>query len=82
MAAGGAPPAAMAGWLATFAVHAALQSTLAFPIPRAHAHVSRATTTAWLLPGPRIVAGLTFDVHTLLYAGVAILVDSRLSPSL
>jgi glycosyltransferase involved in cell wall biosynthesis len=27
----------------------------------------------WLLPGPRIVAGVTFDVHTLLYASVFVL---------
>ncbi len=26
----------------------------------------------WLLPGPRRVAGITFDVHTLLYAALAI----------
>lgn len=30
--------------------------------------------TAWLLPGPRHVGRLTFDVHTLLYAVAAILV--------
>lgn len=28
----------------------------------------------WLLPGPRIVAGVTFDVHTLLYAAMAIVI--------
>jgi hypothetical protein len=28
---------------------------------------------AWLLPGPRVVAGLGFDVHTLLYAAVAVI---------
>jgi hypothetical protein len=28
---------------------------------------------AWLLLGPRIVAGVTFDVHTLLYAAVFVL---------
>mgnify|MGYP001579924599 CR=1 FL=1 len=28
----------------------------------------------WLLPGPRTVGGLTLDVHTLLYAAVAILI--------
>lgn len=27
---------------------------------------------AWLLPGPRILAGLTFDIHTLTYAALAI----------
>jgi hypothetical protein len=28
---------------------------------------------AWLLPGPRVVYGIEFDVHTLLYAFVAVL---------
>lgn len=28
----------------------------------------------WLLPGPRSIGGVTFDVHTLLYAGMAILI--------
>jgi glycosyl transferase family 2 len=28
----------------------------------------------WLLPGPRSIGSITFDVHTLLYAGMAILV--------
>jgi hypothetical protein len=28
----------------------------------------------WLLPGPRTIGGITFDVHTLLYAAMAILV--------
>jgi len=28
----------------------------------------------WLLPGPRTVAGVTFDVHTLLYASLALVV--------
>ncbi len=27
----------------------------------------------WLLPGPRTVGGVTFDVHTLLYAAVAVI---------
>jgi glycosyltransferase involved in cell wall biosynthesis len=27
--------------------------------------------TLWLLPGPQVVAGVTFDVHTLLYAATA-----------
>ncbi len=29
---------------------------------------------AWLLPGPRVVRGVTFDVHTFLYAMAAILI--------
>ena len=28
----------------------------------------------WLLPGPRVVAGVTLDVHTLLYAAMAIVI--------
>ncbi len=31
-------------------------------------------TTAWLLPAPRVVAGTTFDIHTLLYASLLVLV--------
>lgn len=31
-------------------------------------------TGLWLLPGPRTVGGVAFDVHTLLYAAMAILV--------
>jgi hypothetical protein len=31
-------------------------------------------TGLWLLPGPRTVAGVTLDVHTLLYAATAIIV--------
>ncbi|HEV2416947.1 MAG TPA: glycosyltransferase [Terriglobia bacterium] len=30
-------------------------------------------TGAWLLPGPKIFRGITFDIHTLLYAGTAVL---------
>lgn len=33
-----------------------------------------AAVTAWLLPGPRSLGGLTLDVHTLLYASAAILI--------
>jgi len=28
----------------------------------------------WLLPGPRVVGGVTFDVHTLLYAAIAVII--------
>lgn len=31
-------------------------------------------TGLWLLPGPRTVGGVTFDVHTLLYAAAAIII--------
>jgi glycosyltransferase involved in cell wall biosynthesis len=33
---------------------------------------------AWLLPGPRVVHGVGFDVHTLLYAFVAVLLGFQL----
>ncbi|HXZ80389.1 MAG TPA: glycosyltransferase [Terriglobales bacterium] len=33
-----------------------------------------ALTALWLLPGPRHVGGVTFDIHTLLYAVLAVLV--------
>ena len=29
---------------------------------------------AWLLPGPKMVGGITFDVHTLLYAALAVII--------
>lgn len=31
-------------------------------------------TMLWLVPGPRVIGGVTFDVHTLLYAAVAIVI--------
>ena len=34
---------------------------------------------AWLLPGPRILDGVEFDVHTLLYAFVAVLLGFQLA---
>lgn len=33
---------------------------------------------AWLLPGPRVIDGIGFDVHTLLYAFVAVLLGFQL----
>ncbi|MFQ5748773.1 MAG: glycosyltransferase family 2 protein [Planctomycetota bacterium] len=33
---------------------------------------------AWLLPGPRTVGGITFDVHTLLYAAAMLIVGFQL----
>jgi glycosyltransferase involved in cell wall biosynthesis len=35
---------------------------------------SGAAMMAWLLPGPREVAGVTFDIHTLFYASLAVVV--------
>jgi hypothetical protein len=31
-------------------------------------------TGAWLLPGPQVVGGITFDVHTLLYSAAAVFI--------
>ena len=36
--------------------------------------VAGSLLTLWLLPAPRTVAGVTFDVHTLLYASLALVV--------
>jgi hypothetical protein len=36
-----------------------------------------ALTGLWLLPSPRVVGGVTFDAHTLLYAAMAVLVGSQ-----
>jgi glycosyltransferase involved in cell wall biosynthesis len=35
---------------------------------------SGALVMAWLLPGPRAVLGVTFDIHTLFYASLAVVV--------
>jgi len=37
-----------------------------------------AVTMAWLLPAPRAVGGVVFDVHTLLYAAMTILVGTQM----
>ncbi|HEV2132788.1 MAG TPA: glycosyltransferase family 2 protein [Terracidiphilus sp.] len=37
-----------------------------------------AAASAWLLPGPRVVGGIEFDIHTLLYAFVAVLLGFQL----
>jgi glycosyltransferase involved in cell wall biosynthesis len=37
-----------------------------------------AAACAWLLPGPRVVDGIEFDVHTLLYAFMAVLLGFQL----
>ena len=34
-------------------------------------------TGLWLLPSPRVVGGVTFDAHTLLYAAMAVLICSQ-----
>jgi glycosyl transferase family 2 len=45
-----------------------------FLYPGALLMLAGATAGAWLLPGPRTIAGVTFDVHTLVYAAMSILV--------
>jgi hypothetical protein len=45
-----------------------------FLYPGALLILAGATTGVWLLAGPRRVGDITFDVHTLLYAAMAILV--------
>ena len=32
---------------------------------------------AWLLPGPRTILGITFDVHTLVFASLAVLIGAQ-----
>ena len=34
--------------------------------------IAGALTMLWLLPGPRVVSGITLDIHTLLYASLAV----------
>lgn len=45
-----------------------------FLYPGLIAIVAGALLMAWILPGPRRVAGVTFDIHTLLYASLAVTV--------
>ena len=45
-----------------------------FLLPGVLMMVTGAAMTIWLLPGPRAVFGLVLDVHTILYAGMAVLI--------
>lgn len=45
-----------------------------FLIPGATLMLVGMLACVWLLPGPRTIGNVTFDVHTLLYAGLAVLV--------
>jgi len=45
-----------------------------FLYPGAFLMLVGAAAGAWLLPGPRTIAGVTFDVHTLIYAAMSALV--------
>jgi hypothetical protein len=45
-----------------------------FLYPGALLMLAGLATGAWLLPGPRTVGGATLDIHTLLYAAVAVIV--------
>jgi hypothetical protein len=45
-----------------------------FLFPGALLMVAGLLATVWLLPGPRVVGGITFDVHTLLYAAMAVII--------
>jgi glycosyltransferase involved in cell wall biosynthesis len=45
-----------------------------FLYPGALLMLTGAGVGAWLVPGPRTVGGVTFDVHTLVYAAMSILV--------
>jgi hypothetical protein len=44
-----------------------------FLLPGVLLMLSGVAVTVWLLPGPRVVFGVALDVHTILYAGVAVL---------
>ena len=45
-----------------------------FLYPGLAAFILGSLTMIWLLPGPRRVSGVTFDIHTLLYASLAVTV--------
>ena len=48
-----------------------------FLVPGAVLAVVGLAVVAWLLPGPRVVAGVGFDVHTMLFAAAAVLLGAQ-----
>ena len=60
--------------VAASALPAPLQSTLAVPLPRAVPDVVGLIGMLWLVPGVRVVGNVGFDVQSLLFAAVAIVV--------
>jgi glycosyltransferase involved in cell wall biosynthesis len=48
-----------------------------FLIPGLALMVAGVLVSAWLIPGPRVVRGVTLDVHTLFYAGLAIILGAQ-----
>ncbi len=48
-----------------------------FLVPGALMAVVGLAVVAWLLPGPRVVAGVGFDVHTMLFAAAAVLLGAQ-----
>jgi glycosyltransferase involved in cell wall biosynthesis len=48
-----------------------------FLYPGALLMLTGLVTGLWLLPQPRVVGGVTFDAHTLLYAAMAVLIGSQ-----
>jgi glycosyltransferase involved in cell wall biosynthesis len=45
-----------------------------FLLPGVLLMLAGTAVTIWLLPGPKVVFGLALDVHTILYAGIAVLI--------
>ncbi|MBI3789258.1 MAG: glycosyltransferase family 2 protein [Gemmatimonadetes bacterium] len=48
-----------------------------FLLPGTVLAVAGLAVIAWLLPGPRVVAGVGFDVHTMLFAAAAVLLGAQ-----
>ncbi len=48
-----------------------------FLVPGALLSLVGLAVVAWLLPGPRVVGGLGFDVHTMLFAAAAVLLGAQ-----
>lgn len=48
-----------------------------FLLPGALLSIVGLAVVAWLLPGPRVVGGLGFDVHTMLFAAAAVLLGAQ-----
>ena len=48
-----------------------------FLVPGALMALAGAAVVAWLLPGPRVVGGVGFDVHTMLFAAAAVLIGAQ-----
>ena len=64
----------MARWLAEPAIYAGLQSPVAISVSGRSADDFGLIIVVWLLPGTQKIGSISFDVHTLLYGAIAIII--------